>query len=229
MLDTLFSSSLGETLSLGNTLIIITSALVLGLIISLTYMYTHREEGYAPSIPVTIIMLPAIISIIILLVGNSIARAFSLAGAFSLIRFRSAPGDPKDIAYVFFTLAVGLSCGIGYIGYASLFTAVMCLVMVVIMKTSFGRPKHDAMILKVTIPENLNFQGLFDDILKEYTASYHMKRIKSTDLGSLFEISYYLQLKQGADQKALMDALRCRNGNLNISLVHREFEEKVYS
>ena len=121
-------------------------------------------------------MLPAIIAVIILLVGNNVARAFSLAGAFSLIRFRSAPGDPKDIAYVFFTLGVGLACGMGYIGYAVLFAMILCAAMAILQIVHFGQPKTARMTLKITVPENLNFHGLFDDLLERYTVFWTRKR-----------------------------------------------------
>ncbi len=227
MIEELFSQATAETLTVGNTLIIIGSSLLLGLLISFIYIQTHKAEGYAPSFPVTLIMLPSIIAIIILLVGNNVARAFSLAGAFSLIRFRSAPGDPKDIAYVFFTLAIGLACGMGYIGYAALFAVILCGVMVVLTALHFGALKDDPMTLKITIPEDLNYKGLFDEILQKYTTSYHFKRVKTTDFGSLFELTYHVTVKPDVNDKEFLDALRCRNGNLNISLSLRENEAMV--
>ena len=134
MLDTILTSTTGESLTLANTLIIIGASIILGLIISISYMKTSKEEVVTSGFAVTLIMLPAIISIIILLVGNNVARAFSLAGAFSIIRFRSEPKDPKDISYIFFTLAVGLSAGMGYVGYAVLFTIILCLIMFIFLE-----------------------------------------------------------------------------------------------
>lgn len=228
MLETIITSTNGESFTLLNTLIIITSSIVLGLIISLAYMRTHKREGYAPSFTVTLIMLPVIISIIILLVGNNVARAFSLAGAFSIIRFRSAPGDPKDIAYVFFTLAVGLTCGMGYIGYAFIFTIVLCALTIILDATKFAMPKTKTSKLKITIPEDLNYDGIFDEILDKYTNSWKVETIKTRDFGSLFEIHYIIQMKLDANQKKFIDELRCKNGNLNISINFSGFDEKVY-
>ncbi|MCX7715318.1 MAG: DUF4956 domain-containing protein [Clostridia bacterium] len=228
MLDFLLSSATGESLTFSNTLSVLVGALMLGFIISIVYINTHKDEGYAPSFAVTLIMLPVIISIIILLVGNNVARAFSLAGAFSLIRFRSAPGDPKDIAYVFFTLAVGLACGMGYIGYAVIFAVILCAVMIILKAVNYGIPKKDSMLLKITVPENLNFQCLFDDVLNKYTDSWHMKRVKTSDFGALFEVVYNIEIRKDASQKDFIDELRCLNGNLNISLTLSEFEDKVY-
>lgn len=228
MLETIISSTNGESFTLANALIVIFSSIILGLIISMVYIQTHKKEGYSSSFPVTLIMLPVIISIIILLVGNNVARAFSLAGAFSLIRFRSAPGDPKDIAYVFFTLAVGLTCGMGYIGYAVIFTLILCAVMLVLFYTKFAMPKSKTMQLKITVPEDLNYEGVFEEILNKYTDTYHIEKVKTKDFGALFELTYLLTLRSDVDQKKFIDEIRCRNGNLNISLTINGFEERVY-
>jgi hypothetical protein len=227
MLDTLFASAIGETLTLPGMLAGFGAALALGFFISLVYLKTHKTEGFSTSFIVTLIMLPAIIAVIIMLIGNNVARAFSLAGAFSLVRFRSAPGDPKDIAYVFFALGVGLACGLGFIAYAAIFAAVLCLAMIILTYTNFAQQKSTNMQLKITIPENLNFQGLFDDILNAYTDSWNLRRIKTSEFGTLFEVSYIIGLKPAANQKKFIDELRCRNGNLNISLTLKEFEERV--
>ncbi len=228
MLESIFATSnSGDTLTLPGMLLSLGAALLLGLIISLAYIRTHKEEGYSAGFTITLIMLPAIISIIIMLIGNNIARAFSLAGAFSLIRFRSAPGDPKDIAYVFFTLAVGLACGMGYLAYGLIFVIVLCLVMTLLHNFNFGKPKNSCMQLKISIPEDLNFQNLFDDILENYTSSWSLKRVKTADFGTIFEVVYTINLKSAADQKQFIDELRCRNGNLNISLTLKEYDDRV--
>lgn len=220
-----FSSILSDSFTLGDTLSVIFSAIILGLVVSFVYMKTHKEEGYSASFVVTLIMLPAIIAMIILLVGNNVARAFSLAGAFSLIRFRSAPGTAKDIAYVFFTLAVGLACGMGYIVYAAIFAIILCILMVVLTFVKYGSPKHTPMTVKITIPENLNFQGVFDEVFENYTQSYRLIRVKTTDFGALFELVYHIQLDDDKSQKEFIDNLRCRNGNLNITLTLRENDQ----
>lgn len=218
MLDTLFSNSISESLTFTTTVLIILSALVLGLGISLVYIHTHKKEKYNTSFTITLIMLPAIIAMIILLVGNNVARAFSLAGAFSLIKFRSTPGDSKDIAYVFFTLGVGLACGMGYIGYAVLFAIILCSAMVILNKINFGGKQHNQMRLKIVIPEDLDYQGVFDKVLNEYTSAYKLIKVKTTEFGSLFEISYDITMKNISDSKGLIDKLRCENGNLKVVL-----------
>lgn len=227
MLESIFSATTTDSLTLPTMLAALGAALVLGLLISLAYIRTHKEEGYSSGYTITLIMLPAIISVIIMLIGNNVARAFSLAGAFSLIRFRSAPGDPKDIAYVFFTLAVGLACGMGYIFYGVIFAIILCLVMIILNQINFAEPKTSSMQLKINVPEDLNFQELFDDILNTYTNSWNLKKIRTSDFGTIFEVVYNINLKQSSDQKKFIDELRCRNGNLNISLVQKEYEDKI--
>ena len=201
MLETIISSTTGESFTLVNVLIVIFASILLGIIISCVYIKTSSKNGYNSGFSLTLIMLPVIISIIILLVGNNVARAFSLAGAFSIIRFRSAPGDPKDIAYVFFTLAVGLTCGMGYIGYAVIFTVILSALMFI----------------------------LFEEVLNEFATSYAIERVRTRDFGALFELYYRVNLKPDADQKKFLDELRCRNGNLNINLTMAGFEDKAYN
>jgi len=229
MLESLLASATGETLTLTSALGGLGAALLLGLMISLVYIHTHKKEGYSAGFTITMIMLPAIISVIIMLIGNNVARAFSLAGAFSLIRFRSAPGEPKDIAYVLFTLATGLACGMGYIAYGAIFAVIISTCMLILNYSNFARPDADAMQLKITVPEDLNYQGLFDDVLDNYTRSWNLKRVKTTDFGTLFEVVYSINLKQSMNQKTFLDELRCRNGNLNIVLTVKENEDKVYA
>jgi hypothetical protein len=163
------------------------------------------------------ILLPAVIAIIIMLIGSDVARAFSLAGAFSIIRFRSAPGEPKDIAYVLFAMAAGLACGVSAYVYAAVFTIILCLVMFVLFKTRFKNESMRQLI--ITVPEDLEYESAFDEVMQKYTTRSELKRVKTTALGSLYQLSYELELKQGVSTKAFIDDLRCRNGNLNINLM----------
>ena len=201
MLESIITSTTGESFTLTNTLIIITSSILLGIVISLAYLKTHKKDGYIPSFIISLIMLPTIISIIILLVGNNVARAFSLAGAFSIIRFRSTPGDTKDISYIFFTLAVGLASGMGYVGYAVIFTIILCTVMIILDSLNFAMPKSKAMVLKITVPEDLNFEGVFDEILNTNTTSWNMVKVRTRDFGALYELNYSIHLKNDVNQK----------------------------
>ena len=229
MLETIISSTTGESFTLANTLIILFASIILGLIISLVYIKNNEKDTYSNGFALSLVMLPVIISIIILLVGNNVARAFSLAGAFSIIRFRSAPGDPRDITYVFFTLAVGLACGMGFIGYAFIFTVILCLLTLILTKFNFANPKTSLSRLKITVPEDLNFEGVFEEILTKYTDSYKIETVKTRDFGSLFELHYILNLKKDVSQKELLDELRVRNGNLNISLTFAGIDNGSFS
>lgn len=218
MFDFLWSTGADSELTVTSALITIFVAFLLGLLISFTYIKTYQKGNHSQSFVLTIIMVPAIIAIIILLVGSNVARAFSLAGAFSIIRFRSAPGDPKDITYIFFAMAAGLACGVGLIGYAALFAVVLCLFMFLLSAINFGRVKKVRKLLKITIPEDLNYKGAFDDVFEKYTQSYELERVKTVNLGTLYELDYNLVTKADMDEKEFLDLLRCRNGNLNITL-----------
>lgn len=218
MLDIALNANINSTLTLGSAFLTIIVSFALGILISVTYMKTHVKGYYSQNFTLTLILIPAVIAVIILLVGSNVARAFSLAGAFSIARFRSAAGDPKDIAYVLFSMAAGLACGTGLFGYAALFTVLLCVFMVVLCKINFGAKKSCEKILKILIPENMNYQGAFDDILKKYTTNYQLCRVKTTDLGTLFELVYTVTMDNEKDEKEFIDEFRCRNGNLSIVL-----------
>lgn len=219
MLDLILNTASTDTaISLASALTTIIVAFILGGIISITYMKTCNKNGYSQNFSLTLIMIPAVIAIIILLIGSNVARAFSLAGAFSIIRFRSAPGDPKDISYVLFAMAAGLACGAGYFSYALVFTLVLCLLMFVLNILKFGERKSSLKLLKITIPEDLDYEGAFDEVFLKYTSGYELKKVRTTDLGSLYELVYNVTMDNKTSQKEFIDALRCRNGNLNITL-----------
>jgi hypothetical protein len=212
------SSNQQTTLTMADTLLTLVTALVLGIIVSLTYMKTYSKGQHSKNFMLALVMVPSIIAIIILLVGSNIARAFSLAGAFSIIRFRSTPGDPKDISYVFFAMAAGLACGTGLLIYAIIFTVLLCSFMVILCKINFGEVKESLKLLKIIIPEDLDYQGIFDDVFNKYTISNELIRVKTTNLGTLYELNYHVVIKNDICEKAFIDAIRCRNGNLDVNL-----------
>ena len=219
MLETIFNTTTtSTTISLSDSILTIFVSFILGARISLTYMKTSNRGRYSQNFSLTLIIIPTVIAIIVLLIGSNVARAFSLAGAFSIIKFRSAPGDPKDISYVLFTMAAGLASGVGFFGYGILFTVFLCLLMITLNLFNFGAQKASQKLLKITIPEDLDYEGVFDDIFLEYTKGHELIRVKTTDLGSLFQLVYTVVLDDKISQKAFLDALRCRNGNLNIIL-----------
>ncbi|MBP1905384.1 hypothetical protein J2Z32_002014 [Paenibacillus turicensis] len=218
MLDSIFSSALdGTTLNFSSAVITIGIAILLGLIISFTYMRTNQTT-YSQSFTLTMVVLPVIVAIIILLIGSNIARAFSLAGAFSIIRFRSAPGDPKDIAYVLFTMASGLACGVGAFGYSVMFTLILCIMMFLLSRFNFGAKKSLQKTLKVTIPENLSYEEALNEVFYKFNVPFELKKIRTTELGSLYELVYIVTINENVNQKQFLDTIRTRNGNLDISL-----------
>ncbi|MDF2672223.1 MAG: hypothetical protein K0R09_488 [Clostridiales bacterium] len=219
MVQSIFSTTTTSTsISLTTSVLTILISFILGGLISFTYMKTANKSGFSQNFALTLIIVPTVIAIIVLLIGSNIARAFSLAGTFSLIKFRSAPGDPKDISYVLFSMAAGLACGIGFYGYAVLFTLFLCLLMFALNIFNFGKKKISQKLLKITIPEDLNFEGAFDDIFEQFTTGHELIKVKTTDLGSLYQIVYTVTMNNSTSQKDFLDELRCRNGNLNITL-----------
>lgn len=202
----------------GEVILTLLAAILLGVIISLTYIKTQRVDGYSQSLAITLTLLPVVLAMIILFVGSNVARAFSLAGTLSIIRFRSAPGEPKDIGYIFFDIAAGLACGVGQYLYGALFVGVVCLFIILLHITKFGSQKSTAKHLKIVIPEDLDYQDAFKDILHKYTKNYKLTKVKTTDLGSLFELDYTINMKNDCSDKEFIDELRCRNGNLSIIL-----------
>lgn len=215
-------------LTLGQILACVATALALGFAISVVYILTHRKTGYNASYIWSILFLPPIVALMIMIVGDNTSAALGTLGVFSLVRFRSVPGDPKDIAYLFFALASGLACGMGYLLYAAVFGVLMCAVICIISFVRYGEPRTSHMVLKVTVPENMNYRGRFDDVLNKYSLSWHFHRVKTVDFGSLFEVVYYMELKNDIDEKAFLDEIRTLNGNLTVVLIVREFDDKVY-
>jgi len=222
MIDDIFTSQTSVTLTPVLAFEVLGIALLLGIIVSVTYIFSSRRGGYSQNFMLTLVVFPAIISMIILLVGNNIVGAFSLAGAFSLIRFRSAPGNPKDVAYVFLTLAAGFAAGLGFFTYAVIFTVIICGVMFILTKTGFAEDKKSSKKLRVKIPEDLNYTNALDDIFSKYTKYFRLTKTKTAELGSVYELSYMVEFKKEADEKAFIDELRCRNGNLPIVLTENE-------
>lgn len=203
------------------------ASIIIGFLISLIYMATHRKEGYSQSYVFTLIMLPTTISLILLLI-NTTAGALSLAGAFTLVRFRSVAGDPKDLAYIFFSMASGTVCGIGYIGFAFVFFIILGIILFALSEVNFGGTKNSHMTLKITIPENLDYQGVFEPVLNKYTNFHKLRRVKTTNFGTLFELIYSVDVPDSIDQKKFIDELRTLNGNMTINLVFFKYDDRIY-
>ncbi|MGI6269778.1 MAG: DUF4956 domain-containing protein [Candidatus Howiella sp.] len=219
MLNTLFGSILqtttsGESFSVGGFLICLLASLLLGGAIAL--LHTFRNTC-TKSFAVTLALLPAIVQVVIMLVNGNLGTGVAVMGAFSLIRFRSVPGSAKEICSIFLAMAVGLATGMGYIGIAVLFLLVMGTASLLYTLTRFGEHPVSEKDLKITIPEGLDYTNVFDDLFEAYTKKTELIEVKTTNMGSLFKLHYRVTLKNPAAEKALLDELRCRNGNLEIS------------
>ena len=188
-------------------------SLLLGTGIALLCMY---RSSYTQSFIITLSMLPAVVQVIIMLVNGNIGTGVAVAGAFGLVRFRSTPGTAKEIGMIFLGMAIGLATGMGYVLLAALFFGVMALFVLALSWLRFGGGNENERELKITIPENLDYDGLFDDLFRQYTRSARLDRVKTSNMGTLYELEYRIVLKDGEASKVFMDELRCRNGNLNI-------------
>ena len=216
MLNNIFSSILDEgSFTVVTFVEIIMAALVCGLIISGAYMIRNK---YSKSFVVTLTLLPPIVALVIVLVNGNVGTGVAVAGAFSLVRFRSAPGRGQEITSIFLAMTVGLALGMGYLGIAILFAVVIAGINLMLNISSFGGKENEERVLKIVVPENLDFEDRFDDIFKKYLDSYTFDEVKTTNMGSLYKLSLKVIVKSGASVKDMMDEIRKRNGNLEISL-----------
>ncbi len=217
----LFDTASASVISVGNFMLCIVCALMLGLLLAFGYMYKSR---YTKSFVVTLALLPAVVCVVIMMVNGNVGAGVAVAGAFSLVRFRSVPGSAKEITMLFLAMGAGLISGMGYLGFAILFTVLMFLVTRLYNRIDFGAKKNASIYktLTITIPEDLDYTGVFDEVFIAYTTSYELVRVKTTNLGSLFRLTYNLTLKCADIEKEMIDALRCRNGNLEISVSRQD-------
>jgi len=221
MLDSLFSTTSTTTaVSFEELVVCVIAALALGFVISVVYSFrTHHTRSFAT----TLALLPAIVCVVIAMVNGSVGAGVAVAGAFSLVRFRSAPGSGKDISFVFLAMCVGLVCGMGYVFYAVLVTVIIGGAYLLYQLFGFrGLASAKDRALRITIPEDLDYAGAFDDLFAKYTTYHELVSVKTVNMGSLFRLVYNVGIADPAFEKAFIDDLRCRNGNLEISLAHQE-------
>ena len=210
----LFDSAAVTVIPVGQFLLCVLVALVIGLILAAAYMYRARYTG---SFVTTLAILPAVVCVVIMMVNGNVGAGVAVAGAFSLVRFRSVPGTAREIGVLFLAMGAGLVCGMGYLAYAVLFTVLLCGMMLLYGRIGFGSRKDTLQrSLRVTIPEDLNYTTVFDEPFSEYTTAHELTQVKTTNLGSMFRLTYRVTLTSAEAEKALIDALRCRNGNLEI-------------
>lgn len=224
MLDTIFKgifdTDITSVISLNTFLLCIGFSLLIGYILAKLYMVQSR---YTKSFVATLAILPSVVCVVIMMVNGNIGMGVAVAGAFSLVRFRSAAGSAKEIGAIFLAMACGLLCGMGYLAYALLCTILLGGISMMYNQIDFGKNKRYAYkTLRITIPEDLDYSDVFESILKEYTSEYELCQVKTTNMGSLFRLTYDLVMKDSSKEKEMIDQLRCRNGNLEITVSNQE-------
>ncbi len=220
----MLNSILGTEITLSSFLICTGVSLLLGIGIALVAGYRSRSTQ---SLAVTLAILPTVVQAVIMLVNGSIGTGIAVAGAFSLVRFRSAPGSAREIAAIFLAMAVGLATGMGYVVLAVLLFVILAGVMLALTALRFGQRGDAARILKIIIPEDLDYDGLFDDLFERYTTAHTLEKVKTTNMGTLYELHYRINLRQEPVSKSFLDELRCRNGNLTIVCCREETHESL--
>ncbi len=213
----LFDTDLTTVISITDFLLCIFVSLVIGILMAFAYMYRTR---YTKSFVVTLALLPAVVCVVIMMVNGNVGAGVAVAGAFSLVRFRSVPGTAKEICTLFLAMGAGLIAGMGYLGFAVLFTVLMCIMFVLYNLLDFGTKKNSKKFktFTITIPEDLDYTGIFDDIFSEFTVAHDLTCVKSTNMGSMFKLTYNVILRDITREKEMIDKIRCRNGNLEITV-----------
>ena len=215
-----FDNGLIETISVQDFLLCLFVSLMLGVVMAAAYMWKNE---HSKSFLITLALLPAVVCVVIMMVNGNIGAGVAVAGAFSLVRFRSAPGSAKEIVTIFLAIGAGLIAGMGYLGFAALFTVIMCAVF--LLYNTLARNAKSEVVnktLKITIPEDLDYSGAFDDIFDEYTKRNELIRIKTTNMGSMFRLTYNVTLRDATKEKEMIDRIRERNGNLEIIVSKQE-------
>ncbi len=217
----LFDTDLTKVISVRDFMLCLATALILGLVMAFAYMYRTR---YTKSFVVTLALLPAVVCVVIMMVNGNVGTGVAVAGAFSLVRFRSVPGTAREICTLFLAMGAGLITGMGYLGFAALFTLVLSLIFMLYNRLDLGVKKNGAVYktFAITIPEDLDYTEIFDDIFQEYAVSHELIGVKTTNMGSLFRLTYHITLRDSAKEKEMIDKIRCRNGNLEIAVSRQE-------
>ena len=213
----LFDTEFTAVVSLSDFLLCVGASIVIGLLLALAYMYHTR---YTKSFVVTLATLPAVVCVVIMMVNGNVGTGVAVAGAFSLVRFRSVPGTAKEIVMLFLAMSAGLIAGMGYIAFAILFTVLMCVVLLIYNSLDMGCKKNVEKYknIRITIPEDLDYTGIFDEIFAEYTKDHELVQVKTTNMGSMYRITYNISFKDPTKEKEMIDRIRERNGNLEITV-----------
>ena len=208
-----------SVITLGRALTVMGCALGLSVGIMLVYILTHFRTGLRPAMLFTMTLLGPIVAIIVICIGSNIARAISIGGGLALIRFRNTVEDPRDIVFYYLSIAAGIACGVGFIGFGALAIGLLLLLILILWAVGLDRLTGTGKRLRILIPESLDYDGVFDPVLKDFCRSHRLTRVRTQDYGTLLELDYRIVLRDKKQEKAFIDELRMRNGNLNISLV----------
>jgi len=215
-MDFLTQNVIGEDPTIGAFLVTTMCSLLFGAIVAFVYTMQNKRSK---TMAIALVVMPAIVQAIIMLVSGNIGAGVAVAGAFNLVRFRSAPGNAKDIGYIFFAMVIGFIAGMGFLLFAAIFIVVVGATMFITV--SLVMDNNETRVLRITLPENLDFDGLFDDVFAKFAKNVNLSKVRTTNMGSLYELTYFLQINNQNEVKAFIDELRCRNGNLNVMLSHK--------
>lgn len=218
----MFESILNETagtLSIQSAIICMLTSIFLGVIIAYVHKLTSK---YSKNFLITLSILPVIVQVVIMMVNGNLGTSVAVLGAFSLVRFRSVPGNSREIASIFFAMAIGLAVGMGHIMFAIVITILLSIILVILSKSSFGEKKSLEKKLKIIIPEDLNYTDVFNDIFQKFVSKFDLIKVKTTNMGSMYELTYDVIMKNNINEKSFIDEIRCRNGNLNVMLCKSE-------
>ena len=211
----MFNSVIGTTITLHGFLVSLCCAMVLGVLSSLMFTHFTRHTG---SLAITLAVLPPIVTLVIMMINGNIGAGLAVAGAFALVRFRSLPGTAKEVCGIFLSVSIGLACGMGYVGVAALYFLFMSGFIILLEELRFGQGRLAERQLKITIPEDLDYEEIFDDLLEKYTLRWELVRVHTTNMGTLYELTYEVLMRHKNQSREFINELRCRNGNLSISL-----------
>ncbi|MGN1304982.1 MAG: DUF4956 domain-containing protein [Oscillospiraceae bacterium] len=222
MFGSIFNTAVGMTDT--DILICTLTSLLCGIAAAFTY---SRDKAHSKSLTSTLVVLPILVQAVIMMVNGNLGVGVAVMGAFSLIRFRSAQGNAKDITFIFLAMAVGLASGVGFVTFAAAVTVLLCVIILISNKLILKKSSENERILKINIPEDLDYTGVFDDILSEYTSKNEILSVKTVNMGTMFELKYNITLKDASLEKKMIDAIRCRNGNLTVVCAVEENKEIV--
>lgn len=222
LIDLIREQDMTTRLTLIDGFVAVFLSFILSVIITQVYKLTYKGTRYSQSYVHTVIIMSVVVALVMIVIGNNIAAAFGLVGAFSIIRFRSAMSDPKDIAFIFFGMAAGIACGLGFYLLPIVFTLSLCILIYFLYAINFGKSEGENRRMKITVPENLQYDGVFDDIFEKYMRNHSLTMVQTTNLGTMIRLEYDVVMKEGVRDKDILDAVRERNSNMDISINYAE-------